>query len=174
MAQHSILDKKYEDLIPIEMIKRHLWIDNDQNEDLLLREMLKCSIDAAEVFLRRCIVEQKVIYKCKYPKNGAINLPVAFAVEFISCQQDGQELQTPKSLMDNYDEKNNKCIVKETKSSAIVEIQYLAGWKDGTCPHEIIQGVLQHMYNTHHKQSPSLINNGDSIDLYQPYRRLTL
>ncbi len=176
MAQYSISDKKYEDLIPIEMIKRHLWIDNDQNEDLLLKEMLQSSIDAAESFLRRSIVEQIVTCKFKEHKNGAVNLPVAFAIEFISCKQNGQDLENPHSVIDSYDEKNNRCILKHAKPNSLIEIEieYLAGWRGGHVPHEIIQGILQHIYNIHHKQSPSLTTNKDSVDLYQTYRRLAL
>jgi len=174
MQSYSIIDKKYDQLVPVEMVKRHLWIDDCQNEDILLQEIVKCAIDAAEAFLGRCIVEQTVLYRAKISSNKSIRLPIASASTFISCKQNSEEISTTEQLMDHYNEATNKIKLLNARPNEIVEVLYVAKWTQGPVPQDIIQGVLQHTYNIHHKQSLSLIQNNDSVALYQPYRRLML
>jgi hypothetical protein len=172
MSQYCIFDKKYEELLSLDVIKRHLWVEGDPSEDETLKEMLKCAIDAAESFLRRCIVAQTVLYRFKISSNS-IRLPMAFAVEFVNYKEADKDLENPQNLMSQYDATENK-LELESKYKSITEIKYIAGWNQGDVPQEIKQGVLQHIYNMHHKQSPALMQNNDSIELYQPYRKLAL
>ena len=50
-------------------------------------------------------------YRIKDHKNGEVQLPIVFAIEFISCKQDSQGLEISYIYiykMDNYDTKINK------------------------------------------------------------------
>ncbi len=176
MSQYFILEKKYTDFLPLDVIKVRLWIDNNNpDEDQVLEQMLGCAIDAAESFLRRCIVTQTIVYTTKASTNKTITLPVAFATKFLSCKQGDREIENPESLMNNYDLKENMLTQKEREKQSITEIRYEAGWNQHeVTPYAIKEGVLHHIYNMHYRQSPALIQNNDSIELYQPYRRLCL
>lgn len=151
---HKVVEKNYQDVIDVEMVKRHLRISHNE-DDNLLTEILKSSIDYAEVFLRKSICRQVIEFQfCNERFNNVVKLPVVYSDKVISCNIESSGVSS--ALKEKIDFIFDDQTIKIFSRLGKIVFTYQASWPDVCVPPNIVQGLLQHVEALYDKESGKL------------------
>jgi hypothetical protein len=167
MLEYKILEKDYCGFLSEKAVREHLKLPDYIGSDLV-KDLIQCSIDAAENFLRFALVKQTVAFKCKF--SGEVKLPIRYFSKMNKLSmstEDGKEV-TVKDYKVTF---NKLHIDLPLCLSMHLEAEYVAEYPS-LLPADIKQGVFKHMSDIYDKGSLSL---GESvISLYQTYKIMLL
>ena len=170
---YEIISTGKNEIVSIEEVKNYLRITHDY-DDNLLNNLILAAIDAAENFLRLCLLQKKILITYQYLSTSTIDLPLSPVIEIegiVSIYNKKKHLLETKE----YDISTNKEKIKLHFTINALEIRYTAGYaKQNTIPHAIKNGMLLHIAEMYDRQGLASSINTEIINLYYPYRKVIL
>lgn len=142
---YYIIDSSIQELVSLELIKSHLRINEDK-EDNLLRLFLKSAIEYAEGFTGLSITQRTIEANFYNFQNDILHLPriPAISVENVSLINYLGKKQKLKKDQYHFDDRK-LYLEKSEIASYNLKVIYKAGYDSTTVPAMLVEALLVHI-----------------------------
>jgi|GEM_PF-1673210 uncharacterized phiE125 gp8 family phage protein len=172
----ELYPEKAEELISLGQIKSYLKIDFDE-QDYFLNEVIATTRQYAEKFLSMHLV--KKIYKQiniadNQRKIALIKTPVNKVMEVFIISLSGKKVEL-KAEEYEFDGFNKILIYRQDIFYKAIEIKYMVGYENiNLVPSPIKTGMMIHASSIYDRGDLGDAIPQSTLNLYQPYRRISL
>ena len=164
---YKIIEQSKQNILTLEDVKNYTRISVD-NDDKLLETIINSAIQIAENFIKISLIRKVV--EVTTDNAMKVMLPLVPIAKIIKIEADNEEIALEDITINGETLRLAKYV--ECKK---LKVTYTAGYEDPMLiPAPIVQGIMQHISNMYDSRGASAVPMDGVLELYAPYRRMSI